>query len=65
VLLKRLEGSDVIPELAEGVVEEEVDSRTWIKQKALGKREGIWKGETAYFEKDRSTDRVGERSVVV
>jgi len=65
VLLKRLEGSDVIPELGEGVVEEEVDSRTWIKRKALGRREGIWKGKEAYYKMDRSTDRAVERRLVV
>jgi len=65
VLLKRLEGSDVIPKLGDGVVEEEVDSRTWVKQKALGKREGVWKGTEAYFKVDRSTDRIGERSTLL
>ena len=38
VVLKRLEGSAVIPPLAEGEVEEEVKSKDWIIRRALGHR---------------------------
>lgn len=41
VVLKRLEGSDKIPPLAEGQVEEEVNSKDWIIRRALGKRPAI------------------------
>jgi len=39
VVLKRLEGSDVIPELKEGEKEEENDSKDWILLRALRLRE--------------------------
>jgi isopenicillin N synthase-like dioxygenase len=35
VLLKRLQGSDVIPELNEGEQEEEMSSKEWIKLQAM------------------------------
>jgi len=35
VILKRLEGSDLIPELKEGEKEEEVNSKEWIKLQAM------------------------------
>lgn len=41
VVLKRLDGSDRIPPLAEGQVEEEVNSKDWIIRRALGKRPAI------------------------
>ena len=41
VVLKRLDGSDKIPPLAEGQVEEEVNSKDWIIRRALGKRPAI------------------------
>jgi isopenicillin N synthase-like dioxygenase len=41
VVLKRLEGSDMIPPLAQGVVEDEVRSKDWIIRRALGSRPHI------------------------
>ncbi|ETN42240.1 uncharacterized protein HMPREF1541_04181 [Cyphellophora europaea CBS 101466] len=41
VMLKRLDGSDMIPPLAAGEIEEEVNSKDWIIRRALGKRPGI------------------------
>jgi isopenicillin N synthase-like dioxygenase len=44
VVLKRLEGSDVIPELGEGEREEEMNSKDWILLQALrlrGLKEGM------------------------
>jgi isopenicillin N synthase-like dioxygenase len=38
VLLKRLEGSSRIPPLAEGVVEEDINSKDWIIRRALNNR---------------------------
>jgi hypothetical protein len=35
VLLKRLEGGDVIPELREGEMEEEMNAQEWIKLQAM------------------------------
>ncbi|RDW66752.1 clavaminate synthase-like protein [Coleophoma crateriformis] len=35
VVLKRLEGSEIIPPLEEGVVEEQISSKKWIEWKAL------------------------------
>ncbi len=35
VLLKRLEGGDVIPELREGELEEEMNAQEWIKLQAM------------------------------
>lgn len=68
VLLRSLdrEGKGgVIPALREGVVEDVVDSRTWIRNKALGRREGVWKGVEAEDAGGLSTERVGERRAVV
>jgi hypothetical protein len=38
VLLKRLEGSDVIPPLKEGEMEDNVMSKDWVIRRALGRR---------------------------
>jgi isopenicillin N synthase-like dioxygenase len=38
VLLRRLEGSDLIPSLDEDQVEEEINSKDWIIRRALGRR---------------------------
>jgi isopenicillin N synthase-like dioxygenase len=42
VILKRLE-SDIIPPLDKGTEEEEINSRDWIHDKAMGRRAGIHK----------------------
>lgn len=65
MLLKRLEGSDVIPPLAKGVVEEDVDSKTWIVQKTLAKRVGVYESKEAFYAVDRSTERIEERKAIV
>ncbi|EED22981.1 oxidoreductase, 2OG-Fe(II) oxygenase family, putative [Talaromyces stipitatus ATCC 10500] len=41
VLLKRLEGSAVIPPLPEGVVEEDVSSKDWVIRRALANRTNL------------------------
>lgn len=61
VLLKRLEGSDRIPELKEGDVEEEVNSKDWIIRRALGKRVDL--GEVD-FEKSAGTEQLSRRTKV-
>ena len=45
VLLKRVEGSDVIPPLPQDRVEEEITSKEWILRRAMGKRVGNFQGE--------------------
>lgn len=61
VVLKRLQGSDVIPELAEGVVEEEVSSKDWITRRALGKRPLVV-GNSAYdWEANRGSEDMSKR----
>lgn len=59
VVLKRLE-SEVIPSLAEGVVEEEVSAKDWIIGRAMAKLVANFKGEEG--ERSRGTERVSERS---
>ncbi|MCJ1249981.1 hypothetical protein MMC30_007207 [Trapelia coarctata] len=49
VVLKRLEGGDVIPALKEGEMEEAVASKDWVLRRALGRRVGgnvgnAWRG---------------------
>jgi len=49
VILKRLEGGDVIPALKEGETEEAVASKEWVLRRALGRRVGgnvgdAWRG---------------------
>lgn len=59
VLLRRLEGSDRIPQLGDGVEEEVVCSRDWIIRRALGNRvrvpDGIDVG------KSRGTEEISRR----
>jgi hypothetical protein len=44
VMLKRLDGSDVIPPLADGEEEEEINSKDWIIRRALAHRVNLGKG---------------------
>ncbi|RMD43765.1 hypothetical protein DV735_g1332, partial [Chaetothyriales sp. CBS 134920] len=54
VMLRRLEGSDMIPPLMEGEVEEEITSKDWIIRRGLGKRHEL-KGKEAFdFDNDKS-----------
>ena len=43
VLLRRLEGSDVIPKLAEGETEEVITAKDWIQRRGHARRVGIFK----------------------
>jgi isopenicillin N synthase-like dioxygenase len=58
VVLKRLDGSERIPELRDGDVEEEVNSKDWIIRRALGKRADL--GEID-FEKSAGTEQLSRR----
>lgn len=62
VLLKRLEGSDAIPPLGEGQVEEEINSKEWVIRRALGHRHAL-KGESAFdFDKAKGTEEISKRA---
>ena len=45
VILKRIEGSDMIPKLPPGMIEEEINAKDWILRRAMGKRVGNFQGE--------------------
>lgn len=61
VMLKRLEGSNVIPPLAEGEQEEEINSKDWIIRRALAKR--TTNGDSAYdWDKHRGTEAKSQRA---
>lgn len=59
VPLKRLEGSDLIPTLDDGVVEEDINSKDWILRRALGRRRHLH-GEID-FEKWAGTEQMSRR----
>lgn len=62
VVLKRLEGSHVIPPLAEGEVEDEVKSKDWIIRRALGSRPAVV-GDKAYdWDGNRGTEEKAKRA---
>ncbi len=48
VPLKRLEGSSVIPPLEDGYIEEDINSKEWIKEKAMAKRVGVYEGPQSF-----------------
>ncbi|KAG2420161.1 hypothetical protein HFD88_004961 [Aspergillus terreus] len=58
VLLRRLEGSDRIPELEEGDVEEAINSKDWIIRRALGRRGNL---KDIDFEKSAGTEMLSRR----
>lgn len=57
VLMKRLEGSSMVPPLPEGTKEDEINSKDWIIRRALGNRVGIPK-----VERLEGTENVSRRS---
>lgn len=60
VVLKRLEGSNVIPELGEGEVDEEVSSKDWIIRRAMTKRTMVYK--QGNWDKATGTERLSAKS---
>ncbi len=63
VMLRRLEGSDKIPPLMDGEVEEVINSQDWIIRRALGKRHEL-KGKEAFDwenDKTRGTEEMSKR----
>jgi isopenicillin N synthase-like dioxygenase len=62
VVLKRLEGSDKIPPIPEGEVEDEVKSKDWIIRRALGSRPAVV-GDKAYdIDSSRGTEATSKRA---
>lgn len=59
VLLKRLQGSTVIPPLPEGVVEEDVNSKDWIIRRALANRTNLH--DKVDMEKAKGTEQISRR----
>ncbi|KAJ9613102.1 hypothetical protein H2200_003043 [Cladophialophora chaetospira] len=63
VKLRRLEGSDMIPPLDEGVVEEDINSNDWIIRRALGHRIELFGKEGASdFTKIQGTEKISQRA---
>lgn len=59
VLLRRLDGSDLIPSLDEDQVEEEINSKDWIIRRALGRRVDL--DRDIDFEKAAGTEQMSRR----
>ncbi|XHG04830.1 hypothetical protein AWENTII_008081 [Aspergillus wentii] len=59
VPLRRLDGTDRIPSLGEGVIEEEINSKDWIIRRALGRRTNLVSG--VDFEKSAGTEQLSRR----
>jgi hypothetical protein len=56
-MMKRLEGSSMVPPLPDGVKEDEINSKDWIIRRALGNRVG-----TPKVEKLEGTENMSRRS---
>ena len=62
VMLKRLDGSSLIPPLAEGETEEEINSKDWIIRRALGHRHEL-QGKNAYdYDSVLGTEKISQRA---
>lgn len=59
VMLRRLEGSDLIPPLEKDQVEEEINSKDWIIRRALGRRVDLAK--EIDYEKSAGTEQMSRR----
>lgn len=59
VLLKRLQGSTIIPPLPEGVLEEDVSSKDWIIRRALANRTNLH--DKVDLESARGTEQISRR----
>jgi isopenicillin N synthase-like dioxygenase len=62
VMLKRLDGSEMIPPLEKDEVEEEVNSKDWIIRRALGHRIALMDGKKIDFDKAAGTEAKSQRS---
>ncbi|KAJ5619987.1 hypothetical protein N7510_003971 [Penicillium lagena] len=59
VMLRRLEGSDLIPRIEDGQVEEEINSKDWIIRRALGRRAGL--ASSIDYDKAAGTEQMSRR----
>ena len=62
VMLRRLDGSDLIPPIKQGQAEEEINSKDWIIRRALGRRVDL--GKDIDYEKSAGTEQMSRRIVV-
>ena len=61
VLMKRLQGSSKIPELADGEVDEEINAKDWIIRRALGHRHALKGDKAADFDSVQGTEKMSMR----
>lgn len=61
VMLRRLDGSGLIPPLADGQTEEKINSKDWIIRRALGRRVDLVKPEDIDYEKSAGTEQLSRR----
>ncbi|KAJ5246327.1 hypothetical protein N7468_001310 [Penicillium chermesinum] len=59
VMLRRLEGSDMIPPLVDGQTEEHINSKDWIIRRALGRRIDL--GKEIDYETSAGTEQISQR----
>lgn len=62
VLLRRLEGSDAIPPLADGEEEEQINSKDWILRRALGHRVNLNPNAAVDWDKALGTESKSQRA---
>ena len=62
VMLRRLEGSDRIPPLADGEEEEIINSKDWIIRRALGHRVKLNPNAAAEYDKSKGTEKKSLRA---
>ena len=62
VMLKRLDGSGMIPPLEEGATEEEINSKDWIIRRALGHRIDLFGKDASDFDRIQGTERISQRA---
>lgn len=61
VLMKRLNGSEKIPELEPGATEEDITAKDWIIRRALGHRHALNKEKAMDFESFQGTEKLSRR----
>lgn len=62
VMLKRLDGSELIPPLEKDEVEEEINSKDWIIRRALGHRHELHGKEAYEYDRVRGTEAKSQRA---
>lgn len=61
VSLKRLDGSSLIPPLADGQIEEDINIEDWVRRRMLGPRVDLSKGKEIDLEKISGTEKLSQR----